>query len=89
MEQYFKDLITACKDGDYARAEEKDFNSNGKKVRVFKIECDDAVLYYWNSANFQEIRHTTFLNNLIDDLLEEQGDGTNYDGWNEIMYELF
>jgi len=33
-------------------------------------------------------RHTTFLNNLIDDLLEEQGDGTNYDGWNEIMNYL-
>jgi hypothetical protein len=91
MEQFIKDLIAAAKDANYRRAEEYDFRShfNGSLIKVYKIESEDGdVLTYWNSSNLQSIRHEAFLNNLVDDLLEETFDGTNDDGWNEIMFEL-
>ena len=62
---------------------------DGSLIKVYKIESEDGeVLTYWNSSNLQSIRHEAFLKNLVNDLLDETFDGTNDDGWNEIMFEL-
>lgn len=82
-----QDIIKACNNRDYSRAEQKDFMADGKKVRVFKVEGEDSTLFYWNSSNFKSINHDVALRGIVDELLEGNEDGTTMDGWNEIMFE--
>lgn len=84
-----RDIIKGCNRRDYSRAEQKDFKAwDGKKVRVFKVEGEEKTLFYWNSSNSKEIRHSTALTNIADELLDDNEEGTVQDGWNEIMFEI-
>jgi hypothetical protein len=83
-----RDIIKGCNRRDYSRAEQKDFKAwDGKKVRVFKVEGEEKTLFYWNSSNQADIRHSTALANIADELLDDNEEGTVQDGWNEIMFE--
>ena len=89
MEDYIAQLLKGCNNEDYSRAEEEDFGDEFGKTRVWKIQSDEGrTLYYWNSANGQEPRHSEALTSIANELLDGNEGGNAYDGWNEIQFEI-
>ena len=88
MEEEIKNIIKGCNNKDYGRAEEEDFVCNGQKTRVWKVQGEEDCLFYWNSANGQEPKHSAALQGIVDELLEGNESGNTHDGWNEIMFEV-
>jgi hypothetical protein len=88
MEESLLEIAKGCFNEDYSRAKEEDFEADGKIVKVFKVESEDETLFYWNSSNFESIRHSVALKNIGNEILDDDINSTVSDGWNEIMYEI-
>jgi hypothetical protein len=90
-----EDLLDACRNGDYQRSEEDDFENDADApypiTKVYKVDGGDHTLIYWNSSNNERINHEEVLELIADEIEHDEC----YDGivqdeytWAEIMYEV-
>lgn len=58
-------------------------------VKVYQIETENEVLYFWNSSN-NKIIHTREVLPMISELLldDDSGSVTDPVTWSEIMFEI-
>ena len=68
----------------YQRAEEKDFGSTS----IYKVIGDTNTLYYWNSSNSSKPQHDSVLDEIMELILDNDGETIVNDGWNEIMFNV-
>lgn len=88
MEEEIIEIIKGCNNKDYNRAEQEDFVCSGIKTRVWAVDGEDNSLFYWNSSNGQEPKHSVALSRIANELLDGDESGSVDDGWNEIMFEI-
>ncbi len=88
MDTNIQKIIQNCLAGNFSHDEKESFDN----TRVYRVDGEDGeeVLYFWNSANSERISTDEVLKEIVNELLEDNCDGSvnDYYKGNEIMFEI-
>lgn len=87
MEMEYIVLAKEClKAGEYTAKVVDEFDDG---TEIFAIESDEARLKFWNCSNPSPIHcKKDILRKIATKLMEEEDGGEEFDGWNNVMWEV-